>query len=127
MTDFKQYYIIPEIPEIVYKALTNELILKLWTGFDASMQEEEGTEFSMWDDNISGKNLKFEPNKMIQQGWYFGGQEEQSVVTIKLHPHKKGTSAELIHTNIPAGDFDAMVEGWNNTYFADLIDFYTGE
>ncbi|MBL6875252.1 MAG: ATPase, partial [Chitinophagales bacterium] len=36
MADFKQYYIIPEIPEIVYKALTNELILKLWTGFDAS-------------------------------------------------------------------------------------------
>ena len=127
MADFKQYYIIPEIPEIVYKALTNELILKLWTGFDASMREEEGTEFSMWDENISGKNLKFEPNKMIQQEWYFGGQEEQSVVTIKLRPHKKGTSAELIHTNIPAEDFDAMVEGWNNTYFADLIDFYTGE
>lgn len=127
MADYKQYYIIPEVPAIVYRALTNPLILKLWTGFDAEMKEEVGTEFSLWDGNIAGVNLAFEVDKMIQQEWFFGEQEEASIVTIKLHPHKKGTSAELIHTNIPDEDFEAMVEGWNDTYFADLIDFYTGE
>lgn len=127
MADYKQYYIIPEIPEIVYKALTNVLVLKLWTGFDAEMKEEVGAEFSLYDENICGKNLKFEADKLIQQEWYFGEREEASIVTIKLHPHKKGTSAELIHTNIPEEDFEVMVEGWDETYFADLIDFYTGE
>ena len=127
MKTYKKYYNIPEIPEIVYKALTNPLVLKLWTGFEAEMQEEVGTEFSLWDGNICGMNLAFEPNKMIQQEWYFGEQETPSIVTIKLHELKKGTSAELVHTNIPDEDYDAMVEGWNDTYFGHLIDFYTGE
>lgn len=127
MKTFKKYYEIPEIPEIVYRALTNELVLKLWTGFDATMSEEVGAEFDLWDGNISGQNLAFEKGKMIQQEWYFGQQDQPSIVTIKLHPHKKGTSAELEHTNIPDEFYEDMVSGWNETYFADLIDFYTGE
>jgi activator of HSP90 ATPase len=124
---YKNYYIITDIPEIVYRALVNPLILRLWTGFDVEMSETVDSEFSLWEGNILGKNLAFEKDKMIQQQWYFGDQEEPSIVTIKLHSHKKGTSAELIHTNIPDDDYDAIVEGWNNTYFADLIDFYMGE
>jgi uncharacterized protein YndB with AHSA1/START domain len=127
LKSFKKYFIIPEIPEIVYKALTNELVLKLWTGFPASMKEEVGSEFSLYDGSIVGVNLAFEANKLIQQEWFFGEQEEASIVTIKLHPHKKGTSAELEHTNIPAEDYDDMVAGWEESYFGDLIDFYTGD
>lgn len=127
MKTYKNYYIITEVPEIVYRALVNPLILKLWTGFDATMTEEVGSEFALWDGNIAGVNLAFEKNKMIQQQWFFGEQEEPSIVTIKLHPHKKGTSAELVHTNIPDEDYEAMVEGWDDTYFADLVDFYIGD
>ena len=60
---------------------------------------------------------------MVQQ-WYFGDQEEPSIVTIKLHPHKQGTSAELLHTNIPDEAYGEMVEGWNQNYFGLLISFY---
>jgi uncharacterized protein YndB with AHSA1/START domain len=127
MKTYKNYYIITEIPEIVYRALVNPLMLKLWTGFEATMSEEVGSEFALWDGNIAGINLAFDKNKMIQQQWFFGDQEESSVVTIKLHPHKKGTSVELVHTNIPDDDYQAMVEGWDDTYFADLIDFYRGD
>lgn len=127
MKNYKKYYIIPETTEIVYKALTNEKVLQIWTGYKAVMQEIEGSEFELWDGNISGKNISFEKNKKIVQEWYFGEQEEKSIVTFKLHTHKKGTSLELSHTNIPSEDFEAMVIGWDDTYFADLIDFYTGE
>jgi activator of HSP90 ATPase len=127
MPDYKKYYIIPEEPSIVYQALVNPLTLSLWTGFPAYMSEEVDDEFSLWDGNIVGRNLAFEAGKMIKQEWYFGEREEESIVTIKLHPHKKGSSVELQHTNIPEEDFEAMVEGWDNTYFADLIEFYEGE
>ena len=127
MPDYKKYYIIPEEPSIVYQALVNPLTLSLWTGFPAYMSEEVGDEFSLWGGNIVGRNLAFEAGKMIKQEWYFGEREEESIVTIKLHPHKKCSSVELQHTNIPEEDFEAMVEGWDNTYFADLIDFYEGD
>jgi len=122
--DFKKYYIIPATPDEVYTALTNPLTIELWTGDAAEMSTEPGSDFSMWDGSIVGKNIEFEPGKKIVQQWYFDGQPEESIVTIKLHPDKAGTSAELRHTNIPDEGYDDFVDGWNNSYFGALIDFY---
>ena len=124
MKDYKQYYIIPAEPEEVYLALTNPVTIQLWTGEVAEMSTEPGTEFSLWDGSITGKNLEFEEGKKIVQQWYFGDQDEASLVTIKLHPDKKGTSAELRHTNIPDSEYEDMVEGWNHSYFGALREFY---
>lgn len=127
MKDYKAYFIIPEEPALVYQALTQQDTIELWTGEKAIMQAEPNTEFSLWDDDIVGKNLAFEPGKMFQQEWYFGEQDEPSIVTIILHPRGKGTSLELRHTNIPEDAYDDLVEGWNEVYMASLIDFYSGE
>jgi activator of HSP90 ATPase len=124
MKDYKKYYIINATPEEVYLALTNELTLSLWTGAQAKMVAEVGGEFSLWEDSIVGKNLVLEENKKIVQQWYFGDQPEDSIVTIKLHQHKRGTSVELIHTNIPEEDYENITDGWNTDYFGSLIDFY---
>ena len=127
MKDYKNYYTIPAPPEEVYQALTFAPTIQLWSGEPAEMSTEPGSEFSLWEGSIVGKNLEFEEGKKIVQEWYFGEQEEPSIVTIKLHVHKQGTSVELRHTNIPDEDYDNMVEGWNEPYFGAIIDFYTGE
>jgi len=127
MKDFKKYFLIPTTPDQVYLALTTEATIQLWTGDKVEMIAEPGTEFSLWDGSIVGKNLEFEKDKRIVQQWYFGDQEEDSIVTIKLHPHDAGTSAELKHTNIPDSDFDDIVDGWTHAYFGSLQDFYEGE
>lgn len=124
MKDFKKYFIIPAPPEDVYLALTVETTIELWTGDPAVMKPEPGTEFSLWDESIVGKNLEFEENKKIVQQWYFGDQEEPSIVTIKLHPHEEGTSMEVRHTNIPDQDYEDISDGWTNSYAAGLIEFY---
>jgi uncharacterized protein YndB with AHSA1/START domain len=124
MKNYKNYYIIAAPPEEVYMALTNPATLQLWTGEKAEMSTEPGTEFSLWDESIVGKNLEFVEGRKIVQQWYFGEQEEVSIVTIILHPHKQGTSAELRHTNIPDEDYDEIVEGWDEVYFASLMEFY---
>lgn len=127
MKSYKKYFIIEEEPEIVYKALTTEMTIELWTGEEAKMSAQEGTEFELLGGSICGMNLEFEENKKIVQEWYFGEQEEPSIATIILHPHKKGTSAELMHTNIPDEAFEDIVAGWNQDYFGMLIDFFTDE
>lgn len=124
MKDFKKYYIVPAPPEDVYLALTFEPTVMLWTGDKAEMKAEPGSEFSLWDGSIVGKNLEFEPNKKIVQQWYFGDQPEDSIVTIKLHAHPQGTSVELRHSNIPDEDYDDIVTGWNEEYFQLLREFY---
>lgn len=123
MKDFKKYYSIPATPEEVYAALTHEGTLQLWTGDKVTMQPIAGTEFSLWDDGIVGKNLEFEQGKKIVQQWYFD-QEEPSIVTIKLHADKQYTSMEVRQTNIPDDAYADIVDGWDTEYVAGLIDFY---
>ena len=124
MKDYKKYYLIPAPPEEVYLALTNPATIRLWTGEVAEMSTEPGSEFSLWEESIVGKNIAFEEGKKIVQQWYFGEQEEESIVSITLHPHKQGTSVELRHTNIPDEEYDEIVEGWNDSYFRSLVEFY---
>ncbi len=124
MKDYKRYYLIPAPPEDVYLALTNPLTISLWTGAEAIMNTEPGSEFSLWDDSIVGRNIEFVPGSKIVQEWYFGDQSEVSMVTIVLHPDKKGTSVELRHTNIPDEAFDDITAGWDADYFGALREFY---
>jgi uncharacterized protein YndB with AHSA1/START domain len=122
--NYKKYYLIEAPPADVYLALTNPATIQLWSGEAAEMSTVAGSEFSLWEGAISGINLGFVEGKKITQQWYFGEQEEDSIVTIKLHDHGKGTSIELQHTNIPDSDYDDIVEGWNTAYFGALQEFY---
>jgi activator of HSP90 ATPase len=124
LKDYKAYYIISASPAEVYLALTNPATIQLWTGEEATMSTEEGSEFSLWEGSITGKNISFEKDRQLVQQWNFGDEEAESIVTMKLHPHKQGTSLELRHTNIPNEAFNDITEGWNDVYMAALIDFY---
>jgi activator of HSP90 ATPase len=124
MKDFKKYFIIPSEREYVFKALTFEPTIELWTGAPATFSVETGSEFSLWDGSIVGKNLEIKENELIRQEWYFGESENPSIVTIKLHEDKKGTSLEVHHTNIPDEDYEDIVDGWKNVYIRDLIEFF---
>lgn len=126
MKEYKNYYTIQGPVEEVYIALTNPFTIGLWTGEDnAVMSTEAGSEFSLMGDSIVGRNIEFIENKKIVQQWYFGEDEElPSIVTLKLHPHKEGTSIELHHSNIPDEAYGDIVDGWNTVYFKGLRDFF---
>ena len=124
MKNLKRYYTLHASPADVYNALTNKVMIEIWTGEEAEMEPVPGTNFSMWDGSITGVNLEFEENKKIVQQWDFEGQESASVVTILLHPQKKGTSVELLHTNIPDEAFENIADGWDEDYFAALRELF---
>lgn len=125
MKEFKKYYVINATPEEIYLALTNPLTIHLWSGEEAEMSTVPDSEFSMWEGSITGKNIEFEENRKIVQQWYFGDRSEASIVTIKLHDHKEGTSVEVRQSNIPDEDFEDIAEGWSTTYMGALGMFYS--
>jgi activator of HSP90 ATPase len=124
MKNYKKQYIIKALPQDVYAALTNPSIIAIWTGEEAVMETVPDTEFSWWDGDICGKNLEFEADKKIVQQWYFGEDDDASasIVTLKMHPDKKGTSLEISHTNIPDEAFDNIAEGWEEAVIVPLRD-----
>ena len=124
MKNLKRYYILNASPGDIYNALTNQKMLEIWTGEKAEMEPLAGSEFSLWNGSITGINLEFVENQKIVQEWYFGENEEKSVVTIKLHPDKKGTSVELNHTNIPDEAYENISDGWDVDYFGALKELF---
>lgn len=120
MKNFKKHFQLSAAPADIYNALVNPVMLEIWTGEPAVMSEEPGSEFSLWDGSITGRNIEFDKDARIVQEWYFGEQDEPSVVTIKLHPKGKGTSMEVLHTNIPDDAFENIIEGWNTDYMEGL-------
>lgn len=124
MKNFKKYIKLPASPEEVYLALTKPTSLQLWTGAAVEFEEKPETEFSLWDGDIVGKNLEFDYGKKVVQQWYFGEDNEPSIVTIKLHEDKAGTSMEFVQTNIPDEDFEDFTEGLTEYYFNGLREFF---
>ena len=124
MKTFKKYLYLPASPEEVYLAMTKAQSIQLWTGAEVEFSEEPDTEFSFWDGDISGKNIQFEYGKKIVQQWYFGEENEPSIVTIKLHEDKKGTSLEFVQTNIPDQDYEDFTSGLSEFYLGGLSDFF---
>ena len=122
MQSIKKYYKLYASPADIYNALTNPIMIEIWTGEKANFKAEPGTYFSMWDGAIVGKNVKFEMDKLIQQVWFFD--DVESMVTIKLHADKKFTSIELKHENIPEEAFDNISAGWDEDYFGALEELF---
>ena len=124
MKTFKKTFKINAEPSDVYSALTNPYTIELWTGYPAIMSDVAGSEFSLWDGDITGKNLEFIQDKKVVQEWFFGEQSEKSNVTITIHPDKDNSAVAVEHTNIPDEDFDDIAEGWNEYYIGAIISFF---
>lgn len=124
MKEIRKYYRIKGTPEELYAALINPFAISLWTGAEAVMNEEAGSKFSLFDGDIEGINISFEPNHQIVQEWFFGDQEEKSIVSITLRPDRHFTKIELHHSNIPDEAYEDMSHGWDTYYFGGLKDFF---
>ncbi len=124
MKTFKKTFIINAEPSDVYSALTNPFTIELWSGYPAVMPAEAGSEFSLWDGDISGRNLELIPDTKVVQEWYFGDQAERSIVTISIQPFRDDSQVIVEHTNIPDEDFEDIAEGWREYYIGAIIRFF---
>ena len=124
MKTFKKTFKINAEPSDIYSALTNPFTIELWSGYPAVMSDEPGSEFSMWEGDITGKNLEFVQDKKVVQEWFFGDQTEKSFVTIDIKPDGENSLVTVEHTNIPDDDFAEIAEGWREYYIGAIINFF---
>jgi activator of HSP90 ATPase len=121
---FKKTFRINTEPSDIYSALTNPYTIELWSGYPALMSTEPGSEFSLWDGDITGINLEFIQDKRIVQEWFFGDQPEKSIVTITISPDRENSVITVEQTNIPDQEFDDIAEGWREYYMGAINNFF---
>jgi activator of HSP90 ATPase len=122
MKDLKLYFKLKASPADVYNALTNRIMIEIWSGEKAEFVTEPNTEFSWFDGAITGRNLAFEMDKKIEQLWYFEDQEVK--VVIKIHPDKKFSSLEVQMLQLPDDAYENMKEGWQTDIFESLAELF---
>jgi activator of HSP90 ATPase len=124
MKTFKRTFKINTEPSDIYSALTNPQTIELWSGYPAKMSTEPDSEFSLWEGDITGRNIEFIQDKKVVQEWYFGDQTEKSIVTITIVPDRGNSLIIVEQTNIPDDDFKGIAEGWKEYYFDAISAFF---
>jgi len=124
MKTYRKTFVINAESSDIYAALTNPYTIELWSGYPAVMSEEPGSEFSLWEGDIEGRNLEFVKDRKIVQEWYFGDQPEKSVVTITIEPVGKNSMIKVEHINIPDDAYENISEGWEEFYFGAIRNFF---
>ena len=124
MKTFKKTFRINAEPSDVYSAITNPFTIELWSGYPAQMSTEPDSEFSLWEGDITGKNIEFVQDRKVVQEWYFGDQTERSLVTINITQDRENSSVTVEQTNIPDEEFDDIAEGWRDYYIGAIVSFF---
>jgi len=121
--DYKTRIKVKSELEDAFAAFTNPFTIELWSGYPAVMSKEAGSEFSLWEGDITGRVLEVEEEKKVVQEWYFGEQEDASIATLKFFVQGNKVQIDLLHTNIPEEAYDDIVEGWNDYYLGAIKTF----
>ena len=89
------------------------------------MDDKVGTEFSLWDGEIWGKNLEIVPNKKLVQDWWSKGEikDKPSKVTFNLAEEDGKVKLELIQTGVPDKYEKDLDDGWRDFYLTPLKNF----
>jgi len=124
MKTIEQTYEMNASPDEVFDALTNPTVIEKWSGVSALMNDEVGTEFSLWDGSIHGKNIEIISNQKIVQEWYGGKWDQPSKVTFTLIANAEGTTVDLLHENVPESASRDIDEGWKKYYLGPMREMF---
>ncbi|KAJ3128435.1 hypothetical protein HK098_004512 [Nowakowskiella sp. JEL0407] len=104
----------------IYETLTNPQRVAIWTrSRSAKIAPEVGSEFVLFDGNVSGSFLELVPNKKIVMKWKLKSWpiEHFSTVTIALDQGDDVTMLQLDQTDIPIGEKEITENNWTNYYW----------
>lgn len=122
-------YVVYAAPELVFEALTDPGLIGVWGGGMSVVEPVDGGRFEWFDGSIIGNIISIEQGRQLSFTWKpeeWGKKHTPSKVQILLNPHPAGTSVELLHSDLPAGeDAEKHRNGWIDFVFDPMNDYFT--
>lgn len=123
--------LLPATPDRIYLAWLNGPDHTAMTGGKATVTTTEvGGAFTAWDGYIDGVHVALEPGRRIVQAWRsddFPADAPESHLEVLLEPAPGGARITIRHTELPAGQGPAILEGWDEWYLAPMERFFARE
>lgn len=104
----------------LYAMYMNEKLHSQLTGGKAKIPTKENAAYSVYDNYISGKNLKLVKDALIVQSWRasdWDKKEMDSILILKFETKGKNAVVKMTHTNIPGKHVDSIKKGWDQYYW----------
>ena len=99
-----------------------------FTESKAKISRVVGGSFSIYEGEITGKNVELIQDKKITQTWR--GESDHwpkgyyPTITLVFEPVDEGTLIKFTHADIPEGAYESVKEGWDNYYWEPLKDMF---
>jgi activator of HSP90 ATPase len=109
-------------PQRVYEVLLDSKLFAACTGVPAEIDPKAGGTFSLFSNQIEGRNVELLPNQRIVQAWRPTHWDPgvYSIVRFELKPRGSESTLVLDHTGFPEGLADHLDEGWRIHYLDTL-------
>lgn len=114
--------------ERIYRAWLDSQDHSAFTGSPAEIDPGVGGKFSAWDGYISGITLEVEPFRRILQAWRtteFPEHSPDSQLEILIEEVDNGAKVTLIHSDIPDGQGEDYLQGWEDYYFKPMQRYFS--
>ena len=98
-------------------------------GSVAKVGKAPGSEFMAWDGFITGTMLATSPKTLVVQTWRgsdWKRTDPDSVLTLHFDKAKGGSLLTMVHAGVPDDQFEALSDGWKESYW-DPWKAYLGE
>jgi activator of HSP90 ATPase len=113
-------------PQVIYDNWLSSKGHSEIIGANANISDQEGDEFNMWDEYITGKNVKLVPYSQINQLWRtseFNSDDPDSILSITLREVQEGCEFNMVHTHIPKGQTQYL-NGWLDNYLIPMAELF---
>ncbi|HLK18878.1 MAG TPA: SRPBCC family protein [Bryobacteraceae bacterium] len=113
-------------PHKVYEALLDSKEFAAFSGLPARIDRQPGGMFSLFDGQITGRNVELIPDKRIVQAWRAASwpEGEYSIVRFELEPQGTGTRMVFDHIGFAPGLKEHLADGWQGHYFGPLKKYF---
>ncbi|MGO9590249.1 MAG: SRPBCC domain-containing protein [Candidatus Acidiferrales bacterium] len=125
-TSLHQEIDLPASPHRIYAALLDSKTFAAFSGAAAVIDPALGGAFSMFDGQITGRNVELVPDERIVQAWRPGSWAPgvYSIAKFEFRPQGSQTKVILDHTGFPEGKFAGLDSGWYDHYWNPLKKYF---
>lgn len=109
-------------PQRLYQALIDGQKFAAFSGRHATIDGKAGGTFSLFDGDITGRNIELVPNERIVQAWRASDWPEGVYSIAKFELQTNGPITHLVfeQTGFPEGLHDHLADGWETNYWSLL-------
>lgn len=118
--------VLPATAAELYGMYLDPEVHAAFTGAPARISAEPGSAFEAFGGLLTGRMLSTVRPRLIVQSWRsvnFADDDPDSTLIISFTPEGEEGRIDLVHLDVPEGDYQGVTGGWDSRYFAPWLSY----